>query len=161
MKDFRPLIVITPAKQFEHLPFNLHNFNFFRNSEHGDFLFSQNSKLFALLMAVPYILSLEVVFFRKKRFLLRLKKYVVGIFVVREKLDALYVSSLAVAPAYRGCGIATYILDYSEKLARELGKAGLELSVLKENIPARRLYAKFGFGLKEERRWSFILRKQI
>ncbi|MDH5447565.1 MAG: GNAT family N-acetyltransferase [Candidatus Bathyarchaeota archaeon] len=62
----------------------------------------------------------------------------VGIFVIREKPDILYVSSLVVAPEFRRLGIATYMLDYAHKLAKQLGKEWLELSVLRVNIPTLR-----------------------
>jgi ribosomal protein S18 acetylase RimI-like enzyme len=41
-----------------------------------------------------------------------------------------------------------------------LGKEWLELTVLKGNSPAQRLYVKFGFSAMKERRWSFIMKKQ-
>lgn len=115
----------------------------------------------ALLIAVPYILGSELAFFREARYFVRLKKQVVGIFVLREEPDALYVGSLAVTPEYRGYGVATHILDYSAKVAGKLGKKWLELTVLKKNIPARRLYEKTGFVKKKNKKWSLVLRKTL
>lgn len=141
--------------------FNLSNFNFFKKSEDGNAsLFLGHSKLLAILIAVPYIIGSELAFFREGRYFVQLKKQVVGIFVLREEPDALYVGSLAVAPEYRRFGVATHILEYSARVASRLGKKWLELTVLKKNIPALQLYETAGFVKKEERKWSFVLRRK-
>jgi ribosomal protein S18 acetylase RimI-like enzyme len=153
---------IVPVRRLEHLTFNLCNFNFFRKSERGKaMLFFGNSGPLAMLIAVPYILGCELAFFTEERYFVKLKKQVVGILVLREKSDALYVASLGVAPEYRKHGIATFILSHCTQVAKRLGKKWLELTVLKTNIPARQLYEKFGFSDTEERKWSFVMRKGI
>jgi len=153
---------IVPARRLEHLAFNLCTFNFFRKSEDGKaMLFFGNSGKLAMLIAVPYILGCELAFFRGGRYFVKLKKQIVSVFVLREESDALYVGSLGVAPDYRKRGIATFILNSCTQVARRLGKKWLELTVLKMNIPARQLYVRFGFLDKEERKWSFVMRKRI
>jgi ribosomal protein S18 acetylase RimI-like enzyme len=153
---------IVPARRLEHLTFNLCNFNFFRKSERGKaMLFFGNSRKLAMLIAVPYILGCELAFFREKRYFVKLKKQTVGVFVLREEPDVLYVGSLGVAPEYRKHGIATFILSSCTQIAKRLGKKWLELTVLKTNIPARQLYERFGFLDKQERKWSFVMRKTI
>jgi ribosomal protein S18 acetylase RimI-like enzyme len=52
-------------------------------------------------------------------------------------------------------------LNHAAKLARKLGKASLELTVLKMNKPASRLYNSFGFHLKEEKRRSYVLQYHL
>jgi ribosomal protein S18 acetylase RimI-like enzyme len=144
------------------LTFNFSNYSLFRKSEGGSaMLFFGHCKVVALLIAVPYILGSELAFFRGARYFVQLKEQVVGIFVLREEPDTLYVGSLAVTSEYRGCGVATYILDYSAKVAGKLGKKCLELTVLKKNIPARRLYEKTGFVTKRNKKWSLVLRKTL
>jgi ribosomal protein S18 acetylase RimI-like enzyme len=99
--------------------------------------------------------------FQRRLYFVKLKNRVVGVFVLRERSDALYVASLGIASEYRKLGIATFILSPCTQVADRLGKKWLELTVLKTNIPARQLYRRFGFSDKEERRWSFVLRKRI
>jgi ribosomal protein S18 acetylase RimI-like enzyme len=152
---------ITPARRFEHLSFNLLSFHFFKNSEGGNLLFFGSPRLLSPLTVIPYILAMEVILFRSKRYFIKLKEQVVGMFVIREKLEALYINSLAVAPEHRRLGIATYILNHANNLAKQLDKKWLELSVLKVNIPALRLYMKLGFAEKEEKKLSLILKKPI
>ena len=153
---------IVPARRREHLTFNLCTFNFFRKSERGKaMLFFGNSGQLAMLIAIPYILGCELAFFREERYFVRLKKQIVGVFVLREESDALFVGSLGVAPEYRKHGIATFILSSCTQIAKRLGKKWLELTVLKTNIPARQLYERFGFLDKQERKWSFVMRKTI
>jgi ribosomal protein S18 acetylase RimI-like enzyme len=153
---------IVPARRREHLTFNLRTFNFFRKSERGKaMLFFGNSRKLAMLIAVPYILGCELAFFREVRYFVKLEKQIVGVFVLREESDALYVGSLGVAPEYRKHGIATLILSSCAQVAKRLSKKWLELTVLKANIPARQLYERFGFLDKEERKWSFVMRKKI
>lgn len=112
-------------------------------------------------MVIPYILFAEAYFFRHQRYFVVLERRIVGVFALREKVESLYVSSIAVSPFYRRMGMATYVLNYSALLAGQLHKMALELSVLKANAPALRLYGSFGFRKKEERRRSFVLRKTI
>jgi ribosomal protein S18 acetylase RimI-like enzyme len=120
-----------------------------------------NSRPLALLIAVPYVLSCEVIFFRKKRYFVKLKNRVAAVFIFHEKPDVLLISSLAVAPEFRRFGIASSILSFAAKVAKGLSKKHLELSVLKKNFPAQRLYSKFGFSQKKNRRISLILTKRI
>jgi ribosomal protein S18 acetylase RimI-like enzyme len=68
-----------------------------------------------------------------------------------------FVSVLACHPFYRRIGIASFALDHTVILARKLGKTSLELAVLKMNKPALKLYNKFGFRLKVEKRRSYVL----
>lgn len=99
---------ITPARRFEHRSFNLLSFHFFRNSEGGNLLFFGSPQLLSPLTVIPYILAMKVILFRSKRYFVKLKEQVVSMFVIREKPEALYINSLAVAPEYRRLGIATY-----------------------------------------------------
>ena len=110
---------------------------------------------------MPYILSMELILFKARRYFVMLGKNVVGVVAFHEKPDSLLVASLGVAKEYRRLGVATYVLRYAEKLAVRLGKEWLELTVLKRNTPARRLYVKSGFSEVKERRWSFIMKKQV
>lgn len=161
MENIHQFLKVEHVRKTGHLYFNLLNFQFFKSGERGQALFFGSPKLLSHVAAIPYILALEIVFFRKKRYFVRLDERVVGMFVLREKPDALYISSLAVAPEYRRFGIATYILQYAKTQARRLNKKWLELGVSKLNAPALRLYRKFGFAKKEERKWSFVVRKNV
>jgi ribosomal protein S18 acetylase RimI-like enzyme len=162
MSGLDRILRIIPVKKSEHLLFNLYNFNFFRRSEHGDaIMFSEDSRLLTLLMALPYILGCELAFFGDARYFVRLKEQMAGVLVLRRKPYALFIGSLAVAPEYRRCGLAIYMLDYSAIVGRRLGRSWLELTVLKKNTSARQLYEKAGLVRKKEGKWSFVLRKSI
>ena len=140
--------------------FNFYDFRFFNSSQEGSALAFGKSRPLASIIAVPYILACEPIFLRKRRYFVKLKNRIVGLLVLHEKPEALYISSLAVAPEYRRRGIAKHILNFSKKIANKRGKRWLELTVLKKNIPARRLYKKSGFVKTEEKRFSFVLRKE-
>jgi GNAT superfamily N-acetyltransferase len=59
--------------------------------------------------------------------------------------DELYISCLAVFPAYRGRGIATTLLKWAEQEAQRKGLNRVSLFVEIDNDRAKRLYEKFGF----------------
>ncbi len=160
MGDIRRFLNVKSVRKLEHFSFNLFTFHFSRNSGLGTHVFFGSPLLLSPLTIIPYILAMEVIFFRGKRYFVKLKEHVVGIFILREKPEAIYISSLAVAPECRRRGIATYMLNYANKLAKRLDKKWLELSVSKTNIYALRLYRKLGFTKKKEKKWSFILRKK-
>jgi ribosomal protein S18 acetylase RimI-like enzyme len=116
---------------------------------------------FAMFVVIPYVAFSEVYFFRQWRYFVVLERRVVGVLALREEISTLYISSLAVSPDCRRIGIATYALNHAVAIASKLCKEALELAVLKKNTPAIRLYERHGYRVEEEKRRSFILRKQI
>lgn len=153
-------LCIVPVSRSEHFLFNLLEFRFFKDSEQGVALPIGGFRLLSPVITLPYILAAEVIFFRATRYFVKLGNDVVGVVVFRDKPDSLLVTSLGVAKQYRRLGIATFILNYAERVATLLGKEWLKLTVLKTNTPAQRLYAKFGFEWEMTRRQSFILKKK-
>jgi ribosomal protein S18 acetylase RimI-like enzyme len=145
----------------EHLSLNFYEFKFFNSGDHGTAMPFEDSRFLPPLIAVPYVIVAELMFFRNQRFFVKLGNHVVGLLILNEKPNALYISSLAVAPGLRKLGIASYILSFTERVAKMLYKEYIELSVLKKNLPAQSLYRKFGFSLKEERKRSYILVKKV
>lgn len=63
-----------------------------------------------------------------------------------------YVERLVVSPAHRNRGMARALLDASEDLARETGKATVGLHVSVGNISALRLYESSGYKEVSEQR---------
>jgi ribosomal protein S18 acetylase RimI-like enzyme len=53
------------------------------------------------------------------------------------------------------------MIVFCSTIALRMHKSWLELSVLKVNTPARRLYKKAGFKFEKSRRWSLILRRKV
>ena len=161
-KNITAHLCFRPVSTSEHMLLNLRNFNFFRRSDSGKaIMFLGKPKFLTWLIAIPYIVTSELVFLRSARYYVTLKDQVVGIVVVREETENLFVNSLAVAPEYRGNGIAFAMIAFCTRITMRMHKDWLELSVLKVNTPARCLYKKTGFKLKESRRWSLILRRRV
>lgn len=61
-----------------------------------------------------------------------------------EKQGSFEVGGLA--PAYRGKGLAKYFFPLIIEELKKMGATEIALFVKKDNIPARSLYEKFGFG---------------
>ncbi len=55
------------------------------------------------------------------------------------------VHTLAVHPDFLKCGIGTELLVFAERVAREEQCVSIRLDVVKDNIPAERLYQKCGY----------------
>ena len=70
---------------------------------------------------------------------------VAGYCVVYHAADEGEISTIAVAPEFRGQGVADTMFAALKKTAPELGLATLYLDVRVSNTPARRLYEKQGF----------------
>jgi len=144
----------------EHLLFNFLNFLYFRKNDCNNCFLIENHPLF-MFIVIPYIVISEVYFFRQRRYFITQKQQIVGLFALREKPEAVYIVNLAVSPFHRKLGVATQALNYSAKIAQLLHKGDLELSVLKANSPALRLYLKYGFTKKKEKRRLVILKKDL
>lgn len=151
---------IRPIRVREHFLFNLLNFLYFRKNDCKSGFLIENHPL-SLLIIIPYVMFSEAYFLRHKRYFITLKQRTAGVLALKENADALYVSSLAISPFYRRIGAATCILDHITIVTERLHRNALELSVLKTNTPALRLYWKSGFRRKKEKRRSMILRKDI
>jgi ribosomal protein S18 acetylase RimI-like enzyme len=151
---------VKPVRKRQHFLFNLPNFLYFRKSEYEDRFLIEGHPL-SLFIIIPYLMFSEVYFFKQHRYFVTLRHEIVGVFALQERAEALYIGSVAVSPFYRKIGVATYILNYAHIMTRQLGKSAVELSVLKTNLPALRLYRKSGFREKKEKRRSFILGKDL
>jgi ribosomal protein S18 acetylase RimI-like enzyme len=152
-------VEIRPVKIREHFLFNFLNFLYFRRADGVRFLMEGGP--FAVFFVIPYVALSEVYFFRQWRFFIVLEHRVVGVVALSEEERTLYISSLAVSPDCRRIGLATYALNHAATMAKKFCKEALELAVLKKNTPAVRLYERHGYRVEEEKRRSFILRKQI
>jgi len=150
-------LTIRPVRRREHLFFNLLCFLFFRRSSSR----GVETRPVGVAIALPYVLFSEVYFFRSQRYFVTIGRRVVGLFALEEEVDAVYVSALASNPFYRRMGIASLILRYTVAMARKRGKTAVELTVAKQNSPAAKLYAKFGFRLKKKKTRSYILQYQF
>jgi ribosomal-protein-alanine N-acetyltransferase len=70
----------------------------------------------------------------------------VGFVLSRLAADEAEILSIAVAPAYRGRGVARKLLDVHMRRLTGYGVTALYLEVDERNAPARRLYGGFGFS---------------
>jgi GNAT superfamily N-acetyltransferase len=152
---------ITPVRKRKHLLFNLLTFRYFSDSGYEDPRSIESHRLLAPLVVAPYIMIMEVILLRGKRYFVSLGEQVVGVFATHRRSGSLFVGSLAVSPHYRNLGIATRMLNQANEMAKQLSVKWLELTVVKTNLPALRLYRKFGFTIKLERKRSFVLRKKV
>jgi len=66
-------------------------------------------------------------------------------------LDSLFISELCTAPAARGKGIGTKLLEHSKKMAKTHGYKSVTLRVFSQNTSAIRLYTRFGFVSIDQR----------
>jgi ribosomal protein S18 acetylase RimI-like enzyme len=92
-------------------------------------------------------------YFRRKfdpapRQIIQVDGHDVGVVVVEERPDELYVALIELLPAYQGHGIGTRIVTELRNAAHGAGRP-LSLHVLRSNEPARRLYERLGFRVVE------------
>lgn len=70
---------------------------------------------------------------------------VVGYAGMQVQVDEAHVTTLTVAPTHRRAGVARRLLVALLRAARARGATAATLEVRVDNMPARRLYAAFGF----------------
>lgn len=59
--------------------------------------------------------------------------------------EVLVVHALGVAPDHLGKGVSRFLVDATLEVAREQGCRAVRLDTYVENIPARKLYERYGF----------------
>ena len=65
--------------------------------------------------------------------------------IAAEDQDVAVVHLLMISPEYQGHGVATAALDEIIKLAESKKKWAVRLDAVKTNVPAQKLYEKYGF----------------
>jgi len=78
--------------------------------------------------------------------------HIVGALAVWLVLDELHIGTIAVHPDYREQGIGAKLLEIGLREGIALGAKLSHLEVRKSNLPARRLYQRFGFEMVGERK---------
>jgi GNAT superfamily N-acetyltransferase len=150
-----------PVRGIERLKFLLAEYRFFKDSEEGDALtvsLPRPLSPLSLMLHVAKTRALSLI--GLPCYYVKLGDRVVGLWAVQEHDNSLFVASLAVAREYRRLGLGTYILERVESVARRLGKRWVEVDVLKKNIPAQQLYAKFGFKFEDGKMHGMIRGKK-
>lgn len=147
------------VKGIKRFQFLLLEYRFFKDSEDGGALpLSLPWLLSPLSLMVHIVKSRALALFRLPCYFVKLGTKTVGLFAIQECNESLFVASLGVAKDRRRLGIGTCILGYVETIAKRNGKRWLEVDVLKKNIPAQRLYTKYGFTFIQSERMRFVMR---
>lgn len=164
-KDVRSKPNICGELQFEavkgikRLQFLLLEYRFFRDSDEGSALPLNLPRLLSpLSLTIHIVKSRALTLLSLPCYFVKLETKIAGLFATQERHESLFVASLGVAKEYRRLGIGKCILGYIETIARHLGKRWLEVDVLRKNIPAQRLYTKYGFTFTQSERTRCIMR---
>jgi ribosomal protein S18 acetylase RimI-like enzyme len=80
-----------------------------------------------------------------------------GVIIVEQRSDELYIALIEIMPAFQRRGIGSMLICNNIEKAHALGLP-LSLHVLKNNVPARRLYERLGFAIfrEEDHRYKMI-----
>jgi len=147
------------ARGVKRLQFLLLEFRFFKESEEGRALPLNLPWLLSPLSLMLHIVKSRALgLLRLPCYFVKLEKKIVGLMAIQENHESLIVASLGVAKDYRRLRIGTCILCHSEAIARHMDKRWLEVDVLTKNIPAQRLYAKYGFTFIRRERMHYVTR---
>jgi ribosomal protein S18 acetylase RimI-like enzyme len=80
----------------------------------------------------------------------------VGMLYVEERAEEIFLASLEVLPAFQRRGIGSAVICELIETAARLGKP-VALQVLKNNILARNLYQRLGFGVTGDNDTHYIM----
>jgi ribosomal protein S18 acetylase RimI-like enzyme len=150
------------VRGIKRLQFLLLDYRFFRDSEEGSALpLNLSWPLYPLSLMLHIVKSRALALLKLPCYFVKLEKRIVGLLAIQEHHESLLVASLGVPKEYRRLGIATCILGYIETIARHMTKRWLGTLVLRKNIPAQRLYTKYGFTFIQSERMHYIMRKEI
>ena len=149
------------VRGIKRLQFLLLEYCFFKDSEEGSALpLSLPWLLYPLSLMLYIVKTRALALLRLPCYFVKLETKTVGLLAIQEHHESLLVASLGVAKEYRRLGIGTCILGYIETIAGDMGKRWLEALVLRKNIPAQRLYTKYGFTFIQSERMHCIMRKE-
>jgi len=151
--DIYRKVQFVTVRGIRRLQFLLLEHHFFKDSEEGSALpLKMPLPLFPLSLMLHIAKTRALNLLRLPCYFVKIKTKIVGLFAIQEHHEKLVIASLAVAKEYRRHEIGTYILGCIETTARRMGKKWLEVDVWRKNIPAQRLYRKYGFKFTQSER---------
>ncbi|MEL6441616.1 MAG: GNAT family N-acetyltransferase [Cyanobacteria bacterium J06621_8] len=84
----------------------------------------------------------------------------IGFLSLREQPNCLYLETLQLIEAYRGCGLGTALIKFIEDIARKKAKNKIRLRVFQDN-PAQFLYHRLEFNVVEDEGWCLLMEKVL
>jgi len=151
-----------PVNGIKRLQFLLIEYRIFKDSEGGSALpVNLPWLLYPLSLMLHIVKTHALALLRLPCYFVILESKIVGLMAIQEQHESLLVASLAVAKEYRRLGVGTCILSRIETIAKHMRKRQLETLVLRKNIPAQRLYTKYGFRSLQSEDTHCILRKEV
>jgi len=151
-----------PVNGIKRLQFLLLEYRIFKDSEERSALPMNLPWLLCPLSLILYVVKTHALtLLRLPCYFVRLESKIVGLMAIQERHESLLVASLGVAKEYRRLGVGTCILGRIETIAEHMRKRRLETLVLRKNIPAQRLYTKYGFRFLQSEDTHCILRKEV
>lgn len=78
-------------------------------------------------------------------FVLQLEKEIVGYIGIWIVFEEAQITNVAIRPEYRGKQLGEKLFGYTMQYAMSMGAERVSLEVRQSNIPAQKLYRKFGF----------------
>ncbi|MHA1504827.1 MAG: GNAT family N-acetyltransferase, partial [Candidatus Heimdallarchaeota archaeon] len=82
---------------------------------------------------------------KQKRFYLIIDDKITGALSIDIRDKSVFVYAVGLKEEYRRQGYGTYLMEYTETLAKKIGKQYVCFSVLLENVPAITMYSKMGY----------------
>jgi len=85
-----------------------------------------------------------------------------GNMMISEDIKRAHALHIFIDPKFRHKGLATQMLEFLEKKARELDMKTMTIRVMPKNEPAKRLYEKKGFEVNGTSKWgSLMMEKKL
>lgn len=97
--------------------------------------------------------------YKEKKILLRGKRRI-GMFQLTERNKRLAITGLFLSKTYQGKGIAKYLMNYFEDLAKKNNYSEIELLVW-DNNPAKDFYKKLGYKTESKKEHKYLMVKAI
>ena len=97
--------------------------------------------------------------YKEKKIILRSSRRI-GMFQLSERNRRLAVTGLFLSESYQGKGIAKYLMNYFEEVAKSKKYSEIELLVW-ENNPAKNFYKKLGYKIDSKKGHKYLMVKSL
>jgi ribosomal protein S18 acetylase RimI-like enzyme len=97
--------------------------------------------------------------YKEKKILLRGSRRI-GMFQLSERNNRLAITGLFLSESYQGKGIAKYLMNYFEEIAKLKNYSEIELLVW-DNNPAKNFYKKLGYKTESKKDHKYLMVKSL